>query len=310
MAQLLVGIVLVLQAHYVRPEYFTDEFALLPVWPRFDAARALWLFGITMLVLLAPKIFGLMLALADGPTRRGSGGGVRMVMSTLLGIVFSALLAPIMMVMQTGAVLRIILGKDAGWHAQRRDEWRIPFRAMVRRHFSHMLLGLMALVAGLLIAPSLVGWMSPTIAGLLLAAVLSWGTGQLSAGLVLKHWRILLTPEETKPPPIASRARAVRAALNDAVGPATDALRAIHVDRELREMHTRFLPPPVGHVRGEISSRAAVASAKLDDALSLEDVVAWLSPKERMALLHDRSLIAKFAGLPNIAPSQRTSGQA
>ena len=36
MAQLLVGIVLVLQSHYIRPEYFTKEFSLFPDWPRFE----------------------------------------------------------------------------------------------------------------------------------------------------------------------------------------------------------------------------------------------------------------------------------
>ncbi len=33
MAQLLVGIVLVLQSHYIRPEYFTADFSLFPAWP-------------------------------------------------------------------------------------------------------------------------------------------------------------------------------------------------------------------------------------------------------------------------------------
>lgn len=298
MAQLLVGIVLVLQSHYVRPEYFTDEFALLPAWPSFDAERALWLFGVTMLVLLAPKLFGLLLSLADGPTRRGSGGAVRLTISTLVEIICSALLAPIMMVMQTGSVLRIMIGRDAGWSPQRRDDGTISFRSTLRRHFSHMVLGLITLVAGLLIAPSLVAWMSPTIAGLCLAAVLSWGTGQLSLGLALKRWGLLLTPEETTPPSIAARAGELRTALQSTIGPPTDALRAIHGDPDLRELHERFLPPPIERARGDISGSTAVASAKLDDALSVNDAVAWLGPAERMALLQNRSLLSKFVGLP------------
>ena len=59
MAQLLVGIVLVLQSHYIRPEYFTKEFSLFPAWPRFDYERALQLFEVTIGVLLAPKFLGL-----------------------------------------------------------------------------------------------------------------------------------------------------------------------------------------------------------------------------------------------------------
>ena len=74
----LVGIVLVLQASYIRPEYFSNEFTLFPTWPRFDAERSLMLFEVTMAVLLAPKLFGLIVALFDGPVRRGGGGAIRL----------------------------------------------------------------------------------------------------------------------------------------------------------------------------------------------------------------------------------------
>src|SRR6202034_3880697 len=58
MLQLFVGITLVLQASYIRPEYFSSDFTLFPAWPRFDAARSLELFGLTMAILLLPKAFG------------------------------------------------------------------------------------------------------------------------------------------------------------------------------------------------------------------------------------------------------------
>ena len=76
MAQLLVGIVLVLQSHYIRPEYFTKEFSLFPAWPRFDYERALLLFALTIGILLAPKFLGLAIALMEPKTRRGSGGAL------------------------------------------------------------------------------------------------------------------------------------------------------------------------------------------------------------------------------------------
>ncbi|MBR3190091.1 MAG: glucans biosynthesis glucosyltransferase MdoH, partial [Bosea sp.] len=82
--QLVVGILIVLQVNYARPEYFTEEFRLFPVWPRFDPERALNLFGLTMAILLAPKLFGLLLTLFDGKLRRACGGGIRLVLSALL----------------------------------------------------------------------------------------------------------------------------------------------------------------------------------------------------------------------------------
>ena len=42
----------------------------------------------------------------------------------------------------------------------------------------------------------------------------------------------------------------------------------------------------------------AVATAKLNDAETLEDACAWLKPKERVAVLGDRGLIAMLARLP------------
>src|SRR5690606_6558785 len=107
--------------------YFTSEFALSPIWPRFDAERALALFALTMAVLLAPKLFGLILALLRGSIRRPSGGGLRLVLSALIEIVLSAMLAPMMMLIQSGAVFQILAGRDTGWQPQRRDDGSVPF---------------------------------------------------------------------------------------------------------------------------------------------------------------------------------------
>ena len=307
MAQLLVGIVLVLQSHYVRPEYFTNEFQLLPAFPETDPARALQLFGVTMGVLLMPKAFGLGLALADGHTRERCGGGGRMTASWVIEIVFSALLAPIMMLIQTGAVLRILMGIDSGWNPQRRDDGSVPFTTIAASHLSHMALGFVTLVAGLLISPSLVAWMSPTIAGLLLAAPLTWGTGQLSAGLALRRRRLLLTPEETSPPRIVQQAASWREDLATAAAPGADGLMILHRNPELRLLHARFLPAPVERRRGDIDQSRATASAKLAEALSIEEAVAWLKPAERVALLLDRSLLDWLATLP-VAAGEATSG--
>src|SRR5215217_693223 len=85
--QLIVGIALVLQTTYIRPEYFSREFTLFPQWPRFDPERALMLFGVTMAILLAPKFFGLLLMLMRPEGRRACGGAIRLVVSAFIEIV-------------------------------------------------------------------------------------------------------------------------------------------------------------------------------------------------------------------------------
>ncbi len=302
MAQLIVGIVLVFQSAYIRPEYFTNEFRLFPAWPRFDAERALALFGLTMAVLLAPKLMGLVIALCDGATRRASGGGLRLVASALVETLMSALFAPVMMVIQTGSVMQIVFGRDTGWNPQRRDDGSIPFSSIVRRHRSHVALGFVTLIAGLLISPSLVAWMSPTIAGLILAIFLSWGSGMLSIGLALKRLGLLLTPEETSPPPVATRANALSAELASENLDEADGILAIHADPAFRALHEAFLPPVKPHVRGVVDPDRAVAEAKLNDADSAEEAARWLRPKERNVVLQDRALIALLARLPASAP--------
>jgi membrane glycosyltransferase len=299
LAQIFVGIVLVLQASYIRPEYFSSEFTLFPTWPRFDAARSLSLLGFTMVVLLVPKALGLLLALLSRDLRRGGGGAVRLIISALFEILMSALLAPIAMLVQSGHVLRILFGFDTGWEPQRRDDGSVPFRAIVRRHRLHVAMGIIMLVAGLLISPSLVAWMSPTIAGLILAIVLSWGTGLLSVGLALRRLGLLTTPEERTPPPVVLRANALATELAAEVAPA-DGLAALHGDPALRTLHVAYLPA-LPRQRGDISPEWALAEAKILEADTIEEAIGWLKPKERMAVLGDAALLARAMKLPAAA---------
>ena len=297
--QLFVGIVLVFQASYFRPEYFTSEFGIFPVWPRFDAERSLALFALTMAILLAPKFFGLLVAIAQKETRRGAGGVLMLFVSTLFEIVLSALLAPIMMLIQTGHVLHIVFGFDTGWDPQRRDDGSVPFTAIVRRHRSHVAMGVLSLIAGLLISPSLVAWMSPTIAGLILSIPISYLTGQRWLGLVFRRAGVLNTPEETTTPPVAKRGRALYKGLQRSGEDEANGLQAIHDDPQLRELHERWLPARKPRQRGQISADRALAETKLAEAETIEDAVDWLNRGERLVALSDRALIGVVARLPS-----------
>jgi membrane glycosyltransferase len=301
--QLVVGILIVLQVSYARPEYFTQEFTLFPVWPRFDPERALNLFALTMAILLAPKLFGLLLTLFNGKLRRAGGGAIRLVVSALIEVLFSAFFAPIMMLIQSGSVFQILLGRDTGWNPQRRDDGSIPLRDIVRRHRMHTLLGLVTGISAFLIATSLFAWMSPTIVGLVLAIPLSWASGQLAIGLWLKRRKLLYTPEEGDPPAVALRANALQAEFAAAGYDDADGLRALHAEPALREAHEAMLPEVPPRRRGEIEADRAVAQAKLVDAETIDDAAIWLKPKERMVVLHDRALVALLASLPAERPA-------
>ena len=297
LAQLLIGIIIVLQTAWVRPEYFSAEFGLYPVWPRFDPVRALQLFALTMGILLAPKFLGLVLALLDSGTRRACGGAGRLTLSFLIEILLSALIAPIAMVVQSGSVFQILAGRDTGWNPQRRDDGSIPFSDIVRRHRWHTGLGIVTGIAAFAIATSLFLWMSPTILGLVLAIPLSWASGQLALGLALKARGLLVTPEEQAPPAIALRAGEL-ARRNAARGfDDADALQALQADAALAQAHAAMLPPHTPRPRGQIDPDHALARAKIVEAETLPEAQAWLGPKERFALLHDRALLDQLTRL-------------
>ena len=42
---LLLGMLISLQAHFVRPEYFPKGFSLFPTWPQQDPVLAAWVFA-------------------------------------------------------------------------------------------------------------------------------------------------------------------------------------------------------------------------------------------------------------------------
>jgi membrane glycosyltransferase len=302
LVQLLIGLLLALQAAFIRPEYFTNQFTLFPAWPVFDSERAYNLFIITMAILLAPKIFGWFVTLVNGPARRGCGGMFMLTLSTILEIFLSALIAPVMMLIQASSVSSIISGRDTGWKTQRRDDGSIPFRAILQRHWRHTLLGIVAAIAAFSISPYIFAWMSPTIIGLWLAVPTSWASASAAIGWGLRRLRLLLIPEESTPPPIAERAYALGLEFDAMQLEDRKALDMVHGDSHFRELHQQIIQVPAPRVRGKIDTDRVIAEAKLTDAQSVEDVRAWLSGRETVLVLHDRALIALLSALPAEEP--------
>jgi membrane glycosyltransferase len=307
--QLLVGLIITLQANYLRPEYFTKEFSLYPDWPRFDAERSLMLFGLTMAILLAPKFFGLAVALANGAVRRKSGGAIRLIASTLLEILLSALFAPMMMLIQSRSVYEILTGKDSGWKTQRRDDGSIPFSVTARRHMGHTLLGLAAGLSAFLLASTLAGWMAPTLIGLVLAIPLSHASGLSGFGLALKSAGLLSTPEETTPPAIAHSAAEESRYFEPAAGRHESPLLQVGAEAHLLARHSAALPQ-ARRKRGEITPERAMAETKLSEAADQAEAAAWLDKRETMVVLADRALLAAFTALPAEAKKTETKAKA
>jgi membrane glycosyltransferase len=301
---ILVGVSLSIQATLVRPEYFPDTFALFPSWPVFDTERMIRLFLISLAVLLLPKAIGFVRALVVGSVRRGIGGAHRVVEGTFVELLISTLVAPIMMVAQTGIVLSILLGRDAGWMPQARRGGSIPWTAALRFHMTHTLAGVALAAIALLHSPALAAWMSPTLIALVLAAPISKACGSVRLGRRLRKLYVMLTPQESCPPEIVRTARRLShffsATLPD------DAVIALARDPQLFAAHLRSLEPGE-RGRGAFDADTALVTAKLGEARSLEELASWLGPAERLTLLSDGALLDRALALRDRESSIRAA---
>lgn len=278
---LVLGVLTALQARFVRPEYFGPGRSLFPNWPTVDPVLAMQVFIATMAVLLVPKLLAYGLLLFNPPLRRGCGGGVRAGLSVLLETLLGGLIAPVAMLIQSMAVLGILLGRDSGWNAQRRDGDRVCLLDVARAYGRYTLFGLLLAAAAYAVSPALFAWMMPVLMGLSLSIPLVALTS--AAAPLLRRLGLLLIPEERSQPAILARAAALRASLPN--GAASHAIHRLLADPALLAAHRAMLPPPRPRGIGAPDPALVIGLAKLAEHDRLAPVLASLTPSETAAVL-------------------------
>lgn len=158
------------------------------------------LFLTIMTMVFAPKLATVIDVLARQDMRKAFGGPVRIVLSTSLEILYSAMLAPIMAVAHTLFMAGLVFGKKIGWGAQARGVARLPAGLAATKLWPQTLFGLAGLAWVLQQPLSMVWPVIPVAVGPLFAIGLAVATSTRFAGkLALRStlWRI---PEETITP--------------------------------------------------------------------------------------------------------------
>lgn len=296
---ILTGLALSLQAEFIRPEYFTDEFSLFPSWPRMDAARALSLFMFTMVILFTPKTLGFISFMMNQKLTKDSGGIFTLILSFIFEIILSALIAPIMMLIHSGAVLSILLGQDSGWNPQRRDDGSLPIKYLIYRHRWHMICGVILTVAAYFNSLALLAWLSPAIAGMLLSVPLSMLTGSWSVGEFFKKLGILSTPEEKHRPLIRQAMDETKIIYEEALSQSPDLIKMV-CDPQWHAVHLAFIDQVPDRVRGHINAVEATAAMKIREALSVTEAVSYLNKQEQAYVLGTPELFKALSNLPQL----------
>ena len=285
---LLAGVLISLQARFVRPEYFGEGRSLFPSWPQVDPVLAAQVFAGTMAVLLAPKLLAYAALLRDGTLRRGCGGGLRTALGILVETLLGGLIAPVAMMIHTGAVAGILLGRDSGWNPQRRDDGRVPVRQVVAGYWRLTLFGLLLGGAVWAVSQALFLWMMPVLLGLGLAIPLVASTSSRAAGQALRWLGLLSTPEERQPPAVLLRAATLARELRQPPEPAIPRLLR---DPALMARHRDMLPPPRPRGGGVIDPALVMGLAKIADADTRDAAAATLTRAETAAVLGNRDAL-------------------
>ena len=294
---LLAGILISLQERFVRPDYFGTQPSLFPHWPAIDPVRSKWVFAGTMAVLLAPKLLGYVALLARRADRRGCGGALRALASLLIEVVLAGLIAPVAMVTQSIDVAAILLGRDAGWQPQRRDDDSLPWPDVARRYRGVTIFGAALGLAAYLVSPFLFFWMSPVVLGLVLAIPLAAVTARQDLGVALRRLGLLRIPEEAAPPAELARAVALYAALRQAEDGALAGVHRLRRDPCLLDAHRRMLPPGRRPQLDPIDVTQVVGLAKLAEARTLDQALAALTMPEQAAVLAHAGGLARLMAL-------------
>jgi membrane glycosyltransferase len=289
---LVFGILVSLQAQFVRPEYFPKGYSLFPQWPAQDPVLAAWVFAGTMGMLIVPKLLAFVVLAFDRDTRKKFGGGMPVLAGIIAETILSGLTAPVMMIFQSSAVCEILFGRDAGWQVQRRDDGAVSHRDMISTYSVPTFVGVAMAAAAYAVSLPLLLWMTPVILGLLLSipmAILS------SSADPNRSSRLFQTPEQTAPPAVLARANELASAPRT---PPTCPLHELRRDTDLLEAHLNNLSGQEPRRRGDVDTHLAIARARIEDAETFEQGAGFLSAREKFAMLNSPAVLAILLALP------------
>ena len=252
-----------------------------------NVPAALTLFAFTMLLIFLPKVVSVVVTLNSREAAAKFGGQHRLVLSALLEIIGSALLAPVNMLFNAKFVFFTLLGQGVGWVTQQRggDDDGTDWREAIITHGGQTVFGLVWAVSTFVVSPAFFWWLSPVLAGLVLAVPASILLSKAGVGRAARRVGLFLTPEETSPPHELQRLQQNLAECYRHLPP-FEPLRADYgllqavLDPYVNALHVALLR------QRHPSQEARKWFVRLRERL-LHEGPAKLTPREKMALLLD-----------------------
>lgn len=186
--------------------FFNQDYQLFPEWPESRILLIASLLVVTVIMLVVPKLLGLLVALLQ--RRKEFGGGIKLTISALLEIIYSILIAPLMMAFHAWFVISVLTGRTVSWSTQTRGGRLIPWRDAWKRTWSMTLLGVAWGTVSFYYAPLFFWWLSPVLLGMVTSVLLIRFTSSIRAGEWLQRQGILCIPAEVESPSVLQRLEA------------------------------------------------------------------------------------------------------
>lgn len=259
--------------------YFSDTRSLFPLWPHWNPSWAMWLAGSTAVVLFLPKVLAVLDLVLSRQTR-AYGGGMRLMLSTLLELFVSVLLAPIRMLAHTRFVFEALLNVSLRWAGQNRSKetrWADALRHYApATAFAGMWSGF-----AYWLNPIYFYWSLPVTVALVLAAPTTVLLSRVHAGEWLRKRRLLMVPEEHVPPEVMEKLNQ-STAMELPPSLLTSFERAV-IDPQLNALHValarhRSCKGPIAEVRARCLELGAQALSSDERAQLAQDgeCLSWL----------------------------------
>jgi membrane glycosyltransferase len=174
--------------------YFNRVYQLFPTWQIAKTELIDTLLYLTIIILLVPKLMGVIVTLAHRNKRFG--GTLRLLVGSVIETVFAIIVAPLMMVFHAYFVVCVFLGKKVSWDAQPREGRMVAWGEAFSYTLFSTSIAIAWGIATYYFTPTFFWWLSPILLGLLMAAPIVRYSSSIELGLFLRNIGIFVCPSE------------------------------------------------------------------------------------------------------------------
>jgi membrane glycosyltransferase len=168
----------------------------LAMGPEVPFSLLAWLYGVFLLMFLAPKLAGLCDILLTKGQAACYGGVWRVLISSMMEIIFSFLLGAITTFRLTLFMMGLMFRQKIVWDAQERDAQNLTWGEATRFALAPTLFGVSLCTSLYAVSPVVLLWSLPLTLGYLVAIPFTWMTASQGFGTFLQRYRLAVIPEE------------------------------------------------------------------------------------------------------------------